>query len=259
MRVFLVVEETSFYHPDFVAALCRETRDEIVGAALVVEVPPKNNIETYLRKHWHYLRPVELARLAGMRLIARCKDALQRPTRDGPFYSVRSTLRTFDVPFFEVRNSINRPEYLDRIRAAEPDVILSSQSLIFEQDILDLPRLCCINRHSALLPAYGGLWPVFQAFRCGEHETGVTVHSMERSIDTGIPLAQRRVPIEVGAVLGDLYEACFRESVPAVLDALDKIRAGDMTPCAEGGERSYFSFPTEEHWREFRKRGGRFI
>lgn len=57
------------------------------------------------------------------------------------------------------------------------DVIISSQSLYFGKKILEIPVLCCINRHSGLLPNNGGLWPGFQAVRKGEPETGVSVHT----------------------------------------------------------------------------------
>lgn len=139
------------------------------------------------------------------------------------------------------------------------DVILSSQSLYFGKRLLSIPARCCINWHSGLLPRNGGLWPGFQAVRKGEAETGVSIHTMQSRIDDGIVLSQIRVPIRYGDTVWDIYRECFKRSPEAVLEALDKIRKSDYSPVENGYEREYYSFPTREHWREFRERGGRYV
>jgi methionyl-tRNA formyltransferase len=116
-----------------------------------------------------------------------------------------------------------------------------------------------VNRHSALLPAYGGLWPVFQAYRCNEQHVGVSVHVMGEKIDRGLVLAQHRIPVEETDTLFDLYRKCFAASSDVLLQALDKVRERNLTQCETDQAQSYFSFPTKEHWAEFRARGGRFI
>lgn len=260
MKLFLVINETRFYVPDFAAGLLAQTPDDVVGAALVTKVPPRNSYDTYLRRHFFRLRPLEIARLGWREVTALAMDRLGLSGRYGRFYSVRSVLEHYQVPTFEVRNSINKQPYLDQIRALQPDVILSCSPLIFKDEILRIPRLCCLNRHSALLPAYGGIWPVFHAVRNGEPYTGVTIHTMERQLDKGLVLTQRKVPIHPGATIARLYEDCFRVSVGAMLEALDKIRRQDFSPGhINGAQASYYSFPTAEHWNEFRERAGRFI
>ena len=259
MRFFLVIDETSFYHPDFVADFLRRTPDEIVGAARVTKVPPKHNIEEYLRRNWRRMRFAEMAELAMLKYGKACLDVVVPNKKTGRFYSIRSVYETFGVDYFDVCWDINKPEYLERIRASSPDVIVSSNSLIFKNELLSIPRVCCVNRHSALLPSNGGLRPVFQAYRKGEPYTGVTVHTMEPAIDKGVVLAQRSVPIEKEATLAQLHERCYALSADVLLDTLEKVRNNDFSPLENDFSPSYFSFPTSEHWGEFRSRGGRFI
>ena len=63
MRIFLIIDETPFYQPDFVDELISDTKEEIVGAALVTKVLPKNNIEKYMIRNFHYLTCLELIKL----------------------------------------------------------------------------------------------------------------------------------------------------------------------------------------------------
>ena len=259
MRVFLCMEETPFYQPEFVADFLRATNDEIVGAILVTKVGPKGDIEQYMKKHMYYLKPLEILRLALREPLMRMGKLLRIGEAASKFPSVRSVYRDFSIDFFEVQNNINTPKCLKQIAQCQPDVIVSSQSLIFKDEILKLPTKTCLNRHAALLPAYGGLLPIFQAYCHGEKETGVSIHTMERSIDTGIVLAQRKITFEECDTLADAYEKSFAESADALLEALDKVRNDDYTGAGLKNAPSYYSFPTREDWGAFRQRGGRFI
>ena len=97
------------------------------------------------------------------------------------------------------------------------------------------------------------------AYRRGEQFTGVSVHTMTEKIDEGIVLAHTKIPITHRESLSALYRKCFSESSATVLRAVNKIRNNDLSPNPGASAPSYYSFPTAEHWKEFRKRGGRFV
>jgi methionyl-tRNA formyltransferase len=64
-------------------------------------------------------------------------------------------------------------------------------------EVLRVPRLGAINIHPSLLPQYRGPIPIHWAIRNGDRESGVTVHRMDETFDTGEVIAQRGgVPIE---------------------------------------------------------------
>lgn len=257
MRILLVVEDTPFFLPAFLGDFLSGTPDEVVDVALVTKIKAKNGIFHYARRHLWYFTPTECVKLAFTSLRLRTLAVVSRPRREGPHYSVRTTLKAFGIKPFKVKYDINRPEHLARIAAAKPDVIINFSPLIFGERLLSIPSTCCLNRHSALLPAYGGHWPVFQAYRAGESFTGVTAHIMERSIDSGPVLAQRKIPIGPGDSVSTLYQRCFDTSADVMFEALDRIRAADLSPQNGAGSPSYFSFPTHEEWKQFRARGGR--
>ncbi|MEM7368795.1 MAG: formyltransferase family protein [Bacteroidota bacterium] len=259
MRIFLVIDETRFYHPDFVAEFLRKTDCEVVGAALVQKVHPKNDLQKYIIRNWYRLRLKEMFVLGVRKVWYAVKDRFQDPTTSGSFYSVASVFKHFEINWFPVSYTINQAEHLSAIAALKPDVIISSNPLYFGKRLLKIPKIACINRHSALLPKYGGVWPVFQAVRSGEKFTGVAVHTMVPKIDRGVVLAQAAIPIQEGDSLSHLYKQCFAASAEVLLAALEKIKANDYSPANESDEVSYFTFPTAEQWKEFRARGGTFV
>ena len=254
MRVFIIIDETVFFHPSFLNDFLSKTSDEVVGACLVTKVLPKNNIETYMVRNFYHLRPREIFGLGFRKILLTARSVFDR----SKYYTVRAVLEGKGIPYRELHFRITDDD-IDYIRSFEPDVIVSSQSLYLNKKVLSIPKKCCINRHSGLLPRNGGLWPGFQAMRKGEKETGVSIHMMTEKIDGGIVLSQIAVPIRDGETVWELYDECFRISSDALVAALDKVRAGDMSPVENGLEPDYYSFPTNEQWKEFRARGGKYL
>lgn len=246
MRLFFVLDE-GIYHPMFLSQFLQKTRDRVVGAALVTKIPEKNDVQGYLLKNWRLFKLSEIVKMgfakAGMKIRGK---------------SVKAMLKEFGIPFFEVEQDINRKQYIDWIAEKKPDVIVSSNPLIFGQEILKIPSICCLNRHSALLPSYRGVLPVFQAWRNNEKFVGASIHTMQKSVDKGKVLAQKKVEIKENDSLHSLYSKCFKASVEALLESLDKVRKKDFSTVGEN-RPSYYSWPTKEQWQEFRKRNGKII
>lgn len=63
--------------------------------------------------------------------------------------------------------------------------IVAAYGLILPQEILDTPRMGCLNIHGSLLPRWRGAAPVQRAILAGDEQTGITIMQMERGLDTG--------------------------------------------------------------------------
>jgi methionyl-tRNA formyltransferase len=90
--------------------------------------------------------------------------------------------------------SINRPEALERVRAADPEVALVCA---FGQLIRPplLSELEMLNVHPSLLPRWRGAAPIERAIIAGDAETGVTIMRVTAGLDSGPIALQRAVPI----------------------------------------------------------------
>lgn len=260
MKICWVIDETGFYHPDMLAEFLRNTKDEVTGIVVVTQIPPKHNIELYLKRNFYRLRPLEIIKLMLRKINNQLHNFFSKPSRHHThFYSVRSVCKAFGIPFIEAKKTLNEQRIFEFLQQASPDVIISSNSLIFSKKLLSLPKIACINRHSGLLPSYGGLWPVFQAMAQGESQCGVSIHLMEQGIDKGAVLTQQAIDIKPESTVDSLYKQCFSISSSLILQALEKIRKKDFEPIRNDFTPSYYSFPSASDWKKFRKAGKRFI
>ena len=260
LRTFVIIDETPFYHPEYLRRLIEECKDaEIIGAAIVV-LPRGRSLQEYLLRNWRLLRLSELFQLAIKKIGLQLLGMAPRFIRGNFESSVRRVCASHGVPAVKV-SSVNDDKFLSYIRDMAPDIILSSNSLVFKKKLLGVPRFGCINRHSSPLPAYGGLLPVFRSIQHGECFVAVAVHRMVEGIDEGEVLSRKWLPVFPGDTMEFLYRKCFILSFDATAEAIRMIRKSPNCSGVgnEGIEPSYFSFPKEKDWEEFRRNGGRFI
>ncbi len=110
------------------------------------------------------------------------------------YASVKELALKKKIPLYEPEK-INK-EFIQIIKNYNPDLILSIYyRKIFPPDLLKIPRLGCVNIHPGLLPYYRGPIPTFWALINGEKEFGVTLHYMDKGIDTGDIIAQTKIRI----------------------------------------------------------------
>ena len=88
-----------------------------------------------------------------------------------------------------------REEYQD-ILSLEPDIIITcAYGQIIPKEILDYPRLGCINVHASLLPRYRGGAPIHRSIINGDSKTGITIMYMDVGMDTGDIISQESIDI----------------------------------------------------------------
>ena len=78
-----------------------------------------------------------------------------------------------DIPVFQPQRI--KDDY-QAIIDMQPDLIITAAyGQMIPQEVLDCPRLGCINVHASLLPKYRGGAPVHYAILNGDEKTGVTI------------------------------------------------------------------------------------
>lgn len=109
------------------------------------------------------------------------------------FESVQSLCETEGIPFI-TPDDAKSPELLDRVKAAQPDLMFSFYFRhMLPQAVLDVAP--AYNMHGSLLPAYRGRAPTNWAVLHGATETGASLHEMTAKPDAGAIVAQEAVPI----------------------------------------------------------------
>lgn len=88
-----------------------------------------------------------------------------------------------------------REEYQEIIDL-QPDLIITcAYGQIIPKEILDCPRLGCINVHASLLPKLRGGAPIHRAILNGQTKTGITIMYMNTKMDEGDIITQEEIPI----------------------------------------------------------------
>jgi phosphoribosylglycinamide formyltransferase-1 len=77
-----------------------------------------------------------------------------------------------------------------------------------------------VNVHPSLLPAFPGAHAIRDAVAAGADPTGVTVHYVDRGLDTGQVLAQERVALEPKSTLEERIHAVEHRLLPRVVREL---------------------------------------
>jgi methionyl-tRNA formyltransferase len=133
----------------------------------------------------------------------------------------------------EVRQPLNfkDPEERARLAALEPDLmVVVAYGLILPQKVLGIPRFGCWNLHASLLPRWRGAAPIQRAIEAGDAETGVDLMQMERGLDTGPVLLERRTPIQPDDTGGSLHDRLAVIGAELLVEGLARLRAGEALP-----------------------------
>ncbi len=142
--------------------------------------------------------PVLEALVSAGHEIAAAYSRPDRPSGRGKRTSptpVKSAASSMGIPVVQPP-SLKAHEVQRDLAALAPDVIVvAAYGLFLPREVLELPRLSCLNIHPSLLPKLRGPSPVSTAIVDGETTTGATVMVMDEGVDTGPVLAQRQTPI----------------------------------------------------------------
>src|SRR4029453_14124818 len=117
---------------------------------------------------------------------------------------------------------------IEEIRALQPDtIIVIAYGQILPREVLEIPRIACLNLHASLLPRWRGAAPIQAAIAAGDPETGITVMYMAEGLDTGDILLQRGIDILPTDIGGSLHDRLAQIAPEALLEALQMLANGN--------------------------------
>lgn len=121
----------------------------------------------------------------------------------------------------------NNTEFLDEIKTLAPDVIcVVAYGKILPKEILEIPKLGCINVHGSLLPKYRGAAPIQWAVLNGDKTTGITTMYMNEGMDTGDMILKEEVEIGPEETTGELWQKLSKIGGEILVKALKLIEEG---------------------------------
>ena len=121
-------------------------------------------------------------------------------------------------------------EFLAALSELKPDLGIVIAFRMLPEVVWAMPKFGTFNLHASLLPQYRGAAPINWAIINGEKETGITTFLLNHEIDKGAIIGQVREPISATDTVGTLYDRLMTIGSGLVLDSVNRIAEGDITP-----------------------------
>jgi methionyl-tRNA formyltransferase len=140
---------------------------------------------------------------------------------------IKRALPESKVPILQPARVKDR-QAIEEIRALQPDaIVVMAYGQILPREVLEIPRVACLNLHASNLPRWRGAAPIQAAIAAGDPETGITVMHMAEGLDTGDILLQRRIDILPTDTGGSLHDRLAQIAPHALLEALQMLAKGN--------------------------------
>jgi methionyl-tRNA formyltransferase len=145
-------------------------------------------------------------------------------------------------------SQMKNPEVYETYVNLKPDlVILAFVTDIIPPRLLDVPSIGTICYHPSLLPKHRGASAINWAIIMGDTHTGLTIFWVDKGIDTGPILLQKKVEIGPNETTGSLYfNTLFPMGVDAMVQAVELIKKGKAPRIPQDDSKATYEPPCDD-------------
>jgi methionyl-tRNA formyltransferase len=137
-------------------------------------------------------------------------------------------------------------EFVSRLTEIAPECCpVVAYGALLPQRVLDIPRHGWVNLHFSLLPAWRGAAPVQHAILAGDQVTGATTFRIVLELDAGPIFATVTEPIRPDDTAGELLHRLSLSGARLLVDTLDGIEDGTLTPTPQPESDSQVSYASK--------------
>jgi methionyl-tRNA formyltransferase len=149
------------------------------------------------------------------------------------------------IPVWQPAKIKKDPDTIAALKGLNADVfVVVAYGQILSPEILDLPRLGCINVHGSLLPAYRGAAPIQRCLTEGVKETGITTMLMDAGMDTGDMLLKASLSIGLLDRVDTITARLADLGGDLLLETLD--RFSEITPIPQDASLATYAPPIQK-------------
>ena len=161
---------------------------------------------------------------------------------------VKTVAEAHHLPIWQPQRVKKDAQTLTQLQQAEADVfVVVAYGQILSQEILDMPRLGCVNGHGSILPKYRGAAPIQWCIYHGETETGITTMLMDAGMDTGPMLLKAFTPIHLLDNAQDLAQTLAVLGADLLVETLLKLAQQEIQPTPQEAELATYAPLIQKH------------
>ncbi|HKZ43870.1 MAG TPA: formyltransferase family protein [Anaerolineales bacterium] len=127
-------------------------------------------------------------------------------------------------------NDLNDPVVIEGLKILQPDLVIFTGGGLLRQEILSNSGHGVINCHMGVLPLYRGMdvveWPILEG---NPDKLGITVHFMDKGIDTGDILRIVKIPPLNGETIRSLRDRIEPIMCKTIVDTCIDFLDGKLT------------------------------
>lgn len=262
LNKYVFIQDDPFYLPKVLDKYLREFGDSTAG----INIQPNNQgkrtvVETamdLLKMYGPWYFQWKLRNYFWNKIKGKVVNGILGSTKT--CHTVESVARKYGVPVHYTQD-VNSEEFRRLLRELGVEFIVSiSGTMLYKKDLRMQTPYGIVNCHGALLPKYRGLMPSFWTLANGESWGGSSVHFVDRKLDNGPVVVQKRYRIHSRDTLEDVMARSKDLAAEAIIECVRAVEAGNppLMPNPES-EMTHFAMPTKEDVRRFREHGHRFF
>jgi methionyl-tRNA formyltransferase len=261
LNVYIISQEEPFYIPKVIRFLLEHQSDnfKVVGATRLQPHRKNKTMKDWLLERTKIYTYWEL--FITLCFFVYTKLWYKLLAGFGCFnpFSVASVYQKFGVKEYSTTD-INSDNFLNQLRTMDIDIILSiSPPQLFEKELLNLPKLACLNAHGTLLPRHRGVFGSWWMLYEGDEEIGTTIHTMEERLDAGEIVWQEALAMPKGATQYSIAYHTKKIMAQGLVKVLSNYAKGEVKTIEVRYQESYHKAPTKEQGKAFHNKGLRVV
>ncbi|WP_414566310.1 MULTISPECIES: methionyl-tRNA formyltransferase [unclassified Anabaena] len=156
--------------------------------------------------------------------------------------AVKNVALTHNLPVWQPQRIKKDAETLALLQQSGADAfVVVAYGQILSSEILDMPKLGCINVHGSILPQYRGAAPIQWCLYNGEKETGITTMLMDAGMDTGAMLLKATTPIGLLDNAPDLAQRLSVIGGDLLVETLLQLERQEITPVSQDNSAATYA------------------
>lgn len=131
---------------------------------------------------------------------------------------------------------------VELIKSLNPDVIaVVAYGKLLPREVLEIPRLGCINLHGSLLPKYRGAAPIQWTVLSGDAVGGATTMYMNEGLDTGDMILKYETPVGEDETSEELFDRLAVSGADLLSQTLTLLEQGKALRTPQNEEEATYA------------------
>ncbi|MDJ0510602.1 MAG: methionyl-tRNA formyltransferase [Crocosphaera sp.] len=156
--------------------------------------------------------------------------------------AVKKVALNYNIPIWQPKQIKKAKKTLSALKNMQADAfVVVAYGQILSSEILQIPKLGCINVHGSLLPQYRGAAPIQWCLYNGDRQTGITTMLMDEGLDTGDMLLKAYTDISLFNNAYEIAENLASQGAYLLIETLQKLDKKEINSLPQNDQEASYA------------------